>query len=131
MLADPLVACRDALLADPDVAAAVADRVYATPDLPQGHAYPCIRLTHIGTSGYAPVGFRQSASASVQLDAWATDMPTLHLIAEHVMDALTGRTADGMYIKPTFESRSLDEAVQPPLYRFRADLSARIVRADP
>lgn len=129
-LADPLLVCRELLLSDPVVSPLVGDAVYATPDLPQGHTYPCIRLTHIATTGHAPVAFRHSAAATVQLDVWAETMPSLMEIAEGSLDALHGVSPiDGAnYIRPTSEGRSIDESVQPPMYRYRADLEVRVVR---
>lgn len=129
-LADPVLVCREVLLADPAVTALADGRVYGTPDLPAGHAFPCLRLTHVGTSGHAPVPFRHSASALVQLDVWALQMRDLHELAEAALDALTG-TPDvpgALSIRPVSEVRELDERAQPPLHRYRAQLSVRIVR---
>jgi hypothetical protein len=127
-LPDPVLVCREVLLADPAVTALVEDRVYATPDLPQGHSYPCLRLTHVGTSGHAPVGFRHSASALVQLDAWAAQMRDLHTLAEAALDALTGHphVPGALSIRPVSEVRELDESAQPPLHRYRTQLTVRI-----
>lgn len=129
-LADPVLVCREILLADPAVTALVADRVYGTPDLPPGHAFPCIRLTHVGTSGYAPVPFRHSASALVQMDVWAPQMRDLHEIAEAALDALTCTPSvpGALSVRPVSEARELDERAQPPLHRHRSQLSVRVVR---
>lgn len=134
MLADPLLVCREVLLADAAVVAEFDDRIYATPELPVGHGYPCVRLSHTGQSEYAPVGFRQAATAGIQVDVWAAEdqsFEDLSVLAETIMDSLTGvpRVAGALYIRPTFETRELDETVQPPLYRYRADLSVRVVRS--
>ena len=131
-LADPLVVCRETLLADPAVVAATGGRVYATPSLPVGHSYPCVRLTLVGASGHTPVGFRQGMEAAVQLDAWAEDMTVVSTVAEACLDALHGvpDQPGAVYIKAVFEARELDEAAQPPLHRYRADLSVRVAKID-
>lgn len=130
-LGDPLAIVRTILLADPAVAALVTE-VYATPLLPPGHGYPLIRLSHIGSSDYTPVGFRQAAVAQIQMDAWSYDQSEVAAIGEAALDALHGTPAvDGaIYIRPTFEAREIDETVQPPLHRYRADLAVKIVRLE-
>lgn len=126
-LVDPLLVCREVLLAHQALADEVGGRVYATPDLPPGHSYPCIRLTHIATADHSPVGFRHAATATVQMDVWAVDMATLTRISEHALDVLTGTPAvpGSLFIRVAFEAREFDETAQPPLYRYRADLSVR------
>jgi len=129
-LADPLVVCRTVLLADPTVTALIGDRVYATPLLPKGHSYPCVRLTLTGASGHTPVGFRQGMDAAVQFDAWAVDMPGVSAVAEACLDSLHGTpdVTGAIRIKVVLEARELDEAVQPPLHRYRADLLVRVAK---
>jgi hypothetical protein len=130
-LADPLLVCREILLGTDALTALVGDRVYATPDLPPDRAYPCIRLTHIGAADHSPVPFRHAATAGVQMDVWAEDMPTTATVAETALDALHGvpRVPGALHIRPISEAREIDEAVQPPLYRYRADLSVRVTAA--
>ena len=129
-LADPLLVCREVLLADPDVAAIVGTRVYSTPVLPVGHQYPLVRLTLIGGSAYSPVDFRYSAAFVVQCDMWAESMPDLYALREATLTALHGPPPDGArasYIRPTSEVISIEEALQPVPYRCRADLAVRVV----
>lgn len=132
VLTDPLVGVRAMLLADPAVTALVGNAVYATPDLPKGHVYPCIRLTHTGSSGHAPVAFRHSLSAMVQIDLWAETMADMSALAEVALNCLHGvsRQPGILHIRPTFEARELDEAAQPPLYRYRADLLVRVSQVE-
>jgi hypothetical protein len=132
-LSDPLVVCREILLSDAPTKALVDERVYATPILPPDRRYPLIRLSHVGQSEHAPVGFRQAATATIQMDIWDHDQTVVATVAETALDALHGVpvVAGALYIKPTFEAREIDETAQPPLHRYRADLSVRIVRADP
>ena len=129
-LGDALVICRQILIADPAVDGLVGGEVYSTPLLPPQHQYPLIRLTHIGQTGYAPVAFRHSALSQIQLDVWSYDQSDCAAIAEAALEALHGAPAvDGaISITPTYESREMDETVQPPLHRYRADLSVRVVR---
>jgi hypothetical protein len=128
VLADPLVVCRETLLDDPLVQQFTDGRVYATPVLPPDHQYPCIRLSHTGGSGHAPVPFRHSYVAGVQLDVWAYDQTVCALIGEAALDILHRvPTVEGaVSIRPTFEARELDESVQPALHRYRADLEVRV-----
>lgn len=129
-IADPLLVVRELLLGDPEVTALVHDRVYATPVLPKDHAYPCIRLSHIGAGQYAPVGFRHSMTATVQLDVWSYDQTLTARTAGVALDVLHGtpQAPGALRIAPTAEFRELDESVQPPLYRYRADLAVRVTR---
>lgn len=128
MIPDPLITVRDLLLADLPVTALAGDRVYATPLLPAGHSYPLIRLTHIGSSDYAPVGFRQALTAIIQLDVFAHDQPAARRLAETALVALHRRhhTRGLLHIRPSSEVADLDETAQPPLYRYRADLLVRL-----
>ena len=128
-LHDPLLVCRQILLADPAVAAIVGTRVYATPVLPKDHTYPLIRLTHIGSSDYSPVGFRHAATATVQLDAWALTMPELYDLKEQALSALHDTPPAGSgasRIAVTSEVMEIDESLQPALYRCRADIAVRV-----
>ena len=132
-LADPLVVCREVLLSSPGVLA-ITDQVYATPFLPPGHTYPLIWLSHIGTTGHAPVGFRHSATATVQMSVWAHSQEECAVLAEAALDAIQGVPPDGLgalYVSVSFESSDLDETAQPALYRRRADLQVRIAQPVP
>lgn len=132
MLADALIICREVLLGSPEVTALVHDRVYATPMLPPGHGYPCVKLQHISTSQYSRVGFRHAATAVVQLDVWAYEQGLCARIAGVALDVLHGTpTVPGaVSIRTQYEGRSLDESVQPPLHRYRADLAVRVARIE-
>jgi hypothetical protein len=129
VLADPLVEVRRALLADPAVEAMVAGRVYATPLLPPDRGYPCIQLTHIATGRFAPVGFRALAEARVQLDVWAHDQTTAAAAAGAALDAAVALSTPAVpRVTQLFASSEVDETVQPPLHRARADLAVTIAR---
>lgn len=133
-LPDPTLVCRNILLGDPTVINLVGNRVYASSTLPVGHTYPCVRLTHIGSGEHAPVPFRHSATATVQVDMWAPDLPALHELRESVLDALHGTPPVGsgaIRIAVTSEVVEADETLQPPLYRCRADLAVKVVTQIP
>jgi hypothetical protein len=130
-LRDPLLVVKDLLTAAPTVTAIVGTDIYATPLLPVGHGYPLIRITHIGSNDYAPVGFRHSADALMQLDLFAADLPTVAALREAVLDTLHTRLpadSGATRIAVTSEVVDVDESVQPPLYRCRADVVVRIVQ---
>jgi hypothetical protein len=129
-LADPLIVTRTVLMENLPVTRIVGGNIFATPLLPKDHSYPLIRLTHIGSSGYANVPFRQSADAVVQVDMWAHDMPTLAALRDAALDALHSIPRHGLNstrIKVTSEVLDVDEQAQPPLYRARADLAVLVV----
>jgi hypothetical protein len=130
-LADPLVVCRRILLDSLPVTQLVGEEVYATPMLPVGHKYPLIRLIEIGRNNYAPVAFRHSADCLIQMDVWAATMPELTGIREAALTALHRPPPIGAgvsRIATTSEVVDLDEQVQPPLFRCRADLVVRAVQ---
>jgi hypothetical protein len=132
-LADPLVVCRDVLLKSPPVTAICGGDVYATPLLPVGHGYPLIRLLEIGRNNYGNVPFRHSADALIQMDVWAYSMPEMAALREAALDALhrpppPSRNYGVARIATTSEVVTVDETVQPPLYRCRADLVVRVAQ---
>lgn len=115
-------AIRARLLADPDVAALVATRVWPV-KLPQGPTFPAIVYQRISTTSNgvameSPVGPTRSR---VQLSAWASTFSGARQLAEAVVHALNGwsGTAGGESVQLVRLTNWLDDYEPGPPERFR------------
>lgn len=129
-LGDPLLAVKSMLESNPAVQMAVGGRIYATPVLPVEREFPCIQLEHIASQDYAPVAFRHSYTAIIQLSVWSTSHSESREIGNIALDAVHRVPPAGLgvvMVRPTNETEDLFETLQPLVYRYRSDLQVRVV----